>query len=192
MRQSRPRLEFLEERLAPATFAVVFGSTRDLFLGTNEKVAIVSNTTSYTLSLGTGQTWSGTNSADVTGNGSQSLTVTSAAITAFSSGISIADSGSTGGDAVAFNDSSTNPYANGFNITLSDSSSGASTPGLSFSGASTFSGDSRLSASVNGGVVVNSGASIAAGDGASLMATGTNAPLTVSGNVSSADGFVTL
>ncbi len=192
IRQSRPRLELLEERLAPATFAVS-GSTLDLVLGTSEKVAIVSSTTSYTLSLGADQTWTGTNSADVTGNGLQSLTITSAGITAFSTGIDITDSTSTGGDAVAFNDSTTNPYANNFIITLNNSSSGASTPGLSFTGASTFSGTSALTASVNGDVVVNSGASLALGGGAlSLMATGTNAPLTVSGNVSNANGPITL
>ncbi|MGZ5949904.1 MAG: hypothetical protein ACXWO1_07180 [Isosphaeraceae bacterium] len=116
-RQSRPRLEFLEERLAPATFAVSSG-TLDLVLGTSEKVAIVSSTTSYTLSLGTGQTWTDTDSADVAGNGLQSLTVTSTGINDFSTGIDITDSGSTGGDAVAFNDSTTNPYANNLIIVV--------------------------------------------------------------------------
>ena len=38
------------------------GGTLELVLGTNDKVAIVSNTTTYTLSLGTGQTRSGANS----------------------------------------------------------------------------------------------------------------------------------
>jgi len=155
-RQSRPRLEFLEERLAPATFAVSSG-TLDLVLGTSEKVAIVSSTTSYTLSLGTGQTWTDTDSADVAGNGLQSLTVTSTGITDFSTGIDITDSGSSGGDAVAFNASAAHPYANNFTISLGQSSSGASTPELSFSGTSTFSGTSALTASVNGDVVVNTG-----------------------------------
>ena len=188
-----PQCEQLEIKIAPATFAVS-GGTLDLVLGTSEKVAIVSSTTSYTLTLGTDQTWSGTeDSADVTGNGLQSLTITSTGITDFSTGIDITDSGSTGGDAVAFNDSTTNPYANNFIIALNDSSSGASTPGLSFTGASSFSGTSALTASVNGDVVVNSGASLALNGGAlSLMATGTNAPLTVSGNVSNANGPMTL
>ncbi|MGO9107593.1 MAG: hypothetical protein ACLP9L_00020, partial [Thermoguttaceae bacterium] len=192
MRQSRPRLEFLEERLAPATFAAS-GTTLDLILGTSEKVAIVaSSTPSYSLAL-TGGTWNGSDSADVTGTGSASLTITSAGITAFSTGIDITDSGSTGGDAVAFNDSTTNPYANNFIIALNNSSSGASTPGLSFTGASSFSGTSALTAAVNGDVVVNSSASLALNGGAlSLMATGTNAPLTVSGNVSNANGPITL
>ena len=187
-----PQCEQLEIKIAPATFAAS-GTTLDLVLGTSEKVAIVSSTTSYTLSLGTDQTWIGTDSADVTGNGLQSLTITSTGITDFSTGINITDSGSTGGDAVAFNDSTTNPYANNLIIALSQSSSGASTPGLSFTGASTFSGTSALTASVNGDVVVNSGASLALNGGAlSLMATGTNAPLTVSGNVSNANGPITL
>ena len=121
--------------------------TLDLVLGTSEKVAIVSSTTSYTLSLGTGQTWTGTDSADVAGNGLQSLTVTSTGINDFSTGIDITDSGSTGGDAVAFNDSATNPYANNLHSSpLRQSSSGASTPELSFSGTSTFSGTSALTA----------------------------------------------
>ncbi len=117
--QTRPRLEFLEERLAPATFAAASG-TLDLVLGLNEKVAIVSGTTSYTLSLGNGQTWNGDNSADVTGNGLQSLTVTSTGITAFSTGIDITDSTNTG-DAVAFNDSTGQTYANNFMIALGQS-----------------------------------------------------------------------
>src|SRR5208337_1751879 len=192
-----PQCEQLEIKIAPATFApatfAASGTTLDLVLGTSEKVAIVSGTTSYTLSLGTGQTWIGTDSADVTGTGSASLTVTSAGITYFSTGIDITDSTSTGGDAVAFNDSTTNPYANNFIIDLTESSSGASTPGLSFSGTSTFSGTSALTAAVSGDVVVNTGATLALNGGAlSLMATGTNAPLTVSGNVSNANGPVTL
>lgn len=167
--------------------------TLDLVLGTSEKVAIVSSTTSYTLSLGTGQTWTDTDSADVAGNGLQSLTVTSTGITDFSTGIDITDSGSSGGDAVAFNASAAHPYANNFTISLGQSSSGASTPELSFSGTSTFSGTSALTASVNGDVVVNTGASLVLNGGAlSLMATGANAPLTVSGNVGNANGPITL
>ena len=96
----RPRLELLEERLAPGTLAVS-GSALDLVLGTGEQVAIVSDTWSSAFSLGTGQTWSGTNGGYVSGSGLQSLAITSTGLTDFSTGIDIADTGSSGGDGVA-------------------------------------------------------------------------------------------
>src|SRR5262245_34972523 len=71
-------LEALEERLAPATFTEA-GTTLDLVLGAGEKLGIVSNGPTYALSL-TGGTWSGTDSANVSGNTSPTLTVTHAGI----------------------------------------------------------------------------------------------------------------
>src|SRR5580693_4802418 len=58
-KQARPRLEVLEDRLAPATFSDN-GTTLTLLLNTaNANVTVVSASTAYTLTL-TGDTWSGT------------------------------------------------------------------------------------------------------------------------------------
>ena len=67
------RLEALEDRLAPATFTDN-GTTLNLVLNTaSTNAAIVSTSTpSYTLTL-TGDTWSGTNDGNVTGNGTATL-----------------------------------------------------------------------------------------------------------------------
>ena len=169
------------------------GTSLSLVLGTNENVAITSTGSTYSLSLGATGTWSGTNDTNVTGNGSSTLTVTNSGLTAFTAGINITDAGSGGGDAVVFNDSTTSTYANSFSITLVNSSSGASTPGLAFNGATTFSSNSTLTASVNGDVIINSGATLTTYSGTvSLLATGANAPLTVNGNLISRYGTLTL
>src|SRR5262249_9004270 len=74
-RPARPLVEHLEDRLAPATFAES-GTQLNLDLNTaSEAVSIVSNGTSYTLTLNGTNIWSGTNSANVTGNGTATLTV---------------------------------------------------------------------------------------------------------------------
>src|SRR5262245_48032044 len=77
-RRPRPTFELLEDRLTPATFNEV-GATLNLDLNVaNEAVSIVSGGTSYSLTLNIGNTWSGTASANVTVNGSATLTVTGA------------------------------------------------------------------------------------------------------------------
>ena len=188
----RPCLEWCEERLAPATFLEA-GATLNLVLGTNAQLAIVSTGTSYNLSLGGTGTWSGTNSANVSGNTLSTLTVTSAGISAFTTGITIGDAGSGGGDAVALNDSSANAYTNNFAITLANSSNGPSSPGLSFTGNSTFSGGAGVNASVNGNVSVTNPANLnLAGGTLSLLSTGTNTSLSVNGAISDPAGVVTL
>ena len=107
--------------------------TLNLALLANDHLGIVSTGNSYILSLGASHTWSGTNDANVTGNGTSTLTVTAAGITAFNSTINISDSGSTGGDSIVFNNSEPNGYflgdgpsgyANNFVIALTHSTSG--------------------------------------------------------------------
>ncbi len=141
------------------------GTTLTLALATDEQLSIVSTGTSYSLSLGGTGIWSGADDANVTGNGSNTLTVTSAGISALTSGIDIADSSSGGGDSVDFSDSLASGYANSFVISLTNSSSGAATPGLAFSGSTSFVDDSAISATVNGDIIVDSGASLST-DGA--------------------------
>jgi hypothetical protein len=62
------------------------------------------------------------------------LTITSAGVAAFTGGIAITDTGSTGGDGVTFNTSQAFGYFNSFVITLSNSSA----TGLTFNGATSL------------------------------------------------------
>jgi hypothetical protein len=116
------------------------GSTLQIALGTNETAGIVSQGSSYALSL-SGGTWSGPDSANVTGDGSAALMVTSAGLSTFTQ-ISIVDTG--GGDRVDFNDCGTNAYITSLAVGLTHSSAG-----IYFSGTSTFSGTASLSASTD-------------------------------------------
>ncbi|MGE3817822.1 MAG: FG-GAP-like repeat-containing protein [Isosphaeraceae bacterium] len=186
-------LEVLEDRLAPARFSVS-GDVLNLVLDDNERLGVVSKGTSYALALSGGSTWSGTNNANVTGNGSATLTVTAAGIGTFTSGIVINDNdATTGGTAVAFNDSGTYAYSNPFNVILNRSSTGASTPGLSFTGRSTFAGAAGLNASASGDVVINAGAGVTSNGGlVRIVTTGANSAMTVDGAVVNADAEVLL
>ena len=168
------------------------GSTLNLVLGSTAQLNIVSVGSTYQLTLPNG-TWVGTNDTKATGAGLSTLTVTSAGEIAFNTDISISDGGSLGGDAIVFNNSGSSTYTNSFVISLTHSTSGAATPGLTFNGSSSFAGNSNLTVSVNGDIVVNSGASVTTNSGVlSMAATGTNAPLTVNGILSSQIGAVTL
>jgi hypothetical protein len=152
-RTFRLSMTALEDRLAPATFTDN-GTTLNLVLNTaNVNAAIVSSGTSYTVTL-TGDTWTGTNDANVTGNGTATLTVTAAGIAAFTNQISVADAAA-GGDSVTFNDSGANLYANNFNVKLSNAAAGS----ITFNGQSSF-GAHSLSASTTRNIAANSGAAI--------------------------------
>ena len=94
-RTFRLSLTALEDRVTPASF-VDNGTTLNLVLNTaNTNAAIVSAGTSYSVTL-TGDTWVGTNDANVTGNGTATLTVTTAGIAAFTNQISLADAAAAG------------------------------------------------------------------------------------------------
>lgn len=176
----------LEERWLLATFTDAAPSL-NLVLGSNQQAAIISTGSTYNLTLNSG-TWSGTNDANVTGNGSSTLTVTSSGIGAFTTAISITDTGSSGGDAVAFANSLTSGYANNFVVNLTQSSST-----VTFTGTSLFTGNSALTAAAAGNIIVNSNASIiTAGGSIRLVSTGSNTSLTDSGNVLSNGGSITL
>src|SRR5262245_18709511 len=126
----RPTFELLEDRITPATFGEL-GATLNLDLNVaNEAISIVSGGTSYTLTLNTGNPWRGTDSANVTGNGSATLTVTGAGLSAFTA-INLTDSNT--GTAVTFADSGANAYGDALTVTLDNS------PGVvTFTGASRF------------------------------------------------------
>src|ERR1700675_3349848 len=68
----RLRLERLEDRLAPATFTDA-APTLNLSPAANDAVAIVANANTSTLALTSG-TWTGMDDANVSGNGTATLT----------------------------------------------------------------------------------------------------------------------
>jgi len=153
----------LEDRVNPATFAEA-GAILNLDLDTaGEVVSIVSNGTSYTLSL-IGGTWTGMNSVNVTGNGTATLNVTTAGLAAFNT-MNLDDSAA--GTAATFANSGANSYSDTFNVTLDDAAAGA----INFNGATRFTGGASLSASTSRNIAVNSGATLSvAGGNLSLSA----------------------
>src|SRR4029077_17078110 len=86
------------------------------------------------------------------------LTLTSAGLAQYASGITIFDTGVSA--AVTFNDSGANAYANNFNVALSDPSVGA----ISFNGKSSF-GSSNLQLTTPLDILLNSGALVSSTSG---------------------------
>ncbi|HPM80849.1 MAG TPA: autotransporter-associated beta strand repeat-containing protein, partial [Candidatus Anammoximicrobium sp.] len=140
----------------------------------SENVALVSNGTSYTLTLNGANTWTGANTANVTGNGTGTLTVTAAGLAAFNT-VNITDSAS--GCAVTFGNSGANAYSDDFNIVLDNSPAGQ----ITFNGASSF-GTSSLSASTMAGLVVSSGATVTASSPVTLAADSMDIQGTITSN----------
>ncbi len=130
--QSRFRFELLEDRRLLATFSESSGILQ-IDLAANESLAVSSAGASYNLAL-SGGTFSGTDSANVTGNGTVSLSVIAAAFTE----VKIDDSGT--GVNVNFNNSGVNTYTSSFTVTLDSTAPGSST----FNGATAFVGNSSL------------------------------------------------
>ena len=92
------------------------GSVLTLDLEASESVTIVANGANYTFTLN-GTTWTGTDDANVTGNGADTLTVVADAFT----DINISDSGT--GASVIFGDSGViNTYSDSFTIVLDEGS----------------------------------------------------------------------
>ncbi len=136
--------EPLEDRALLAGFTVS-GSTLALNLtAVNESVSITSAGSTYAFVL-SGGTWSGTNSADATGNGTATLTATAASFT----GVTV-DDGSTG-NRVNFNSSGSNAYSSSFSIVLDDATAGA----ITFNGNTAFTGSAALSASTSRNITFN-------------------------------------
>src|SRR5262249_46288630 len=103
-----------------------------------------------------GNTWSGTDSSNVTGNGSATLTVTGAGLSAFNA-VNLTDSNT--GSAVTFADSGANAYGDAFSVTLDNS------PGVvTFNGASHL-GANALTVTTARNILVNGGAVVQTGDG---------------------------
>ncbi|QEG38732.1 dockerin type I domain-containing protein [Roseimaritima ulvae] len=146
--------ERLEDRRLLATF-VEAGTVLNLQLQANENVGIVANANSYSLTItgGTGS-WSGTNSANVTGNANNVLTVTATGQSVFDT-INITDTAAN--TSVTFNDSGVNSYTDAFNVTLSNAGAG----NVSFAGNSNFdTPDGSLTAQTTAAITVNGGAAV--------------------------------
>ncbi len=131
-------------------------------------MAITSSGTNYSLAL-TGGTFAGTDSANVTGNGTASLNVLAASFT----DVKIDDTGT--GASANFNNSGANTYTSSFIVTLDSATAGA----INFVGSSIFTGSATLSASTSKNVVVNSTAVVSTVNGdLSLQANQQAAPTT--------------
>jgi len=187
-------LERLEDRLAPATFTDN-GTTLNLVLNTaNSNAVIVSSGTAYALTL-TGDTWSGADDANVAGNGTATLTITSAGITSFTTGISLTDSAA--GTSVTFDDSGANVYANNFTIGLHNR---PALSGLMFNGASSF-GTFSLNANVDTTITVSGSGNVSTTSGTITLSANQGATPTsgdfdgidlVGGTITSATGSILL
>jgi hypothetical protein len=166
----RPQLTQLEDRTPPATFSEA-GVTLNLDLAAGEQVGVVANAASYTLTL-TGGTWTGSNSFNVTGNGTSTLTVTPFGLLAFTT-VNLTDSGA--GAGVAFADSGANPYGDNFTVTLDSGSAG-----VTLTGASAF-GVNALSVTTDRNIAVGGGANVSTTGGNLTFSANQQAPAT-SGN----------
>ena len=184
-RQISRQPEPLERRTLLTGFSEA-GTVLTIDILAGETVSIVSAGTSY--SLTSSSTWSGTNSANVTGNGTSTLTVTTAGLAAFNS-VSIGDSGANA--SVNFNNSGANSYSDSISVDLNEPAAGT----ITFNGATSFVSANSLVANSARHIQVNPAASISVVDGgmslsantAGTLAAGTrgitvdNATLTTSG-----------
>jgi autotransporter-associated beta strand protein len=144
IRGTKPRrlhLEMLEDRRLLAVFTQD-GMTLNIDLNAaSESVGIVSSGASYTLTLNTPNTWAGTDTANVAGSGSGTLSVIAAAF------IAITDAAA--GNAVTFQPSGGNAYAADFTIVLDDPAAGP----VTFAGAANFAAN-RVSITIDGAVEI--------------------------------------
>src|SRR4051794_9876527 len=83
-------IQQLEARTMPASFSAI-GTVLTADLALNDAVTILSVGTSYSLTLASG-TWTGTDDANVVGNNSAVLTITTAGLVAYDT-INVTDSG---------------------------------------------------------------------------------------------------
>ncbi len=140
-----PRLECLENRLAPASLSQS-GLTLTITLDSANEQLTVSAMAGGVISLTTTSTFSGSVSSpsSFTGFGGTSGTLSTASIGT----IDINDTSGIHGDSVVFSDSGSNSYGQTLLVNLSDSKSG----NIAFNGTSTFNAVD-LTASTSGGAV---------------------------------------
>ncbi len=135
-----------------------------LTLAANQTLGIVANNGSYTLTSNQNfiPFYLGVDPANqataFSGFGTKTLTITSAGIAQYTTGISIVDGGAN--TSVTFNNSGTNAYANAFTVALTNAAAGA----ISFNGSSSF-GDFNFQAATSQAIFVNNGAMISTNNG---------------------------
>lgn len=129
------------------------GGILQVDLAANESLAVTSAGASYNLAL-TGGTFSGTNSANVTGDATASLSVLAAAFT----DVKIDDSANN--VSVNFADSGANTFTSSFTVTLDSTAPGFTT----FAGTTAFTGSASLFLQ-SGGIAGSPGASISTVNG---------------------------
>src|SRR6516164_3225980 len=110
-------MDKLEDRLMLASFTDA-SPALNISLDASDAVGIVANGTTYTFNLTSG-TFSGTDNANVSGNGTSTLTVQKAVFNQ----VSLTDGG--GGTSVTFNDSGSNTYDSSFSIALTNAAAGS-------------------------------------------------------------------
>jgi uncharacterized repeat protein (TIGR01451 family) len=144
-RRRKLLLEKLEDRRLLAIFSES-GGTLNLVLEAGENLSILSTPSdTYTFTLTAGGPWSGTDSANVTGQGGNLLTVTPDGKLAFGT-INITDFAAAAG--VVFADSGGNAYSDNFLIVLDNASTE-----VTFQGTSSF-GTSNLTVATVGNIVL--------------------------------------
>ncbi|MCP4857337.1 MAG: hypothetical protein GY903_22875, partial [Fuerstiella sp.] len=143
-----PALELLEDRLMLAAFSEA-GSQLDVDLNVaNSHVRVQSSASNeYVFTLLSGDTWQGTDTANVFGHGTALLTVTSAGRSQFNI-VSVTDSSA--GARVTFSNSGTNAFDDSFVVNLDDGGAGT----IMLSG-TRFTGTAALSASTSRNIIVN-------------------------------------
>jgi hypothetical protein len=154
----------------------------------DQNVSVVATATGHEFTLTNGL-WSGTDSANVSGNGGSVLTVSAAGVAQFDT-VHIDDMASNG--SVTFNDSGLSFYGDSFEINLDDATAGT----ISFSGTTAFTGSASLSALTTRNIVASANSVVRTVDGditlsANMQATttaGSFAGITVSDGVVEATG----
>jgi hypothetical protein len=122
----------------------------------NQIMTVASLGTSYTFTLGTGGTWTGTPGSGLSASGTV-LTASSTALTNFNL-FNITDSQSN--TTVVFGTSGANAYSNSFNLTLDNTSNA-----VLFSGTSSFSGSNNLTILADSRVELPSGSCLTMANG---------------------------
>lgn len=168
-RESKLRFETLEDRRLLAMF-VEAGPILNLELEADESVGIVANANTYELTItgGTGN-WTGSNSVNVTGNGGNTLTVTTAGQTAFDR-INITDAGTDANTSVLFNGGIGN-YTDAFSVALNNAGAG----NITFAANSNFdTADGILTAQTTAAITVNAGVGVTQTNGTLSLSAGTS------------------
>ena len=164
------------------------GTTLNLNLSlSNDIVSVLSQGRSYVFTLAA-TTWSGTNSANVSGNGTSTLTVSSAGITAFTTGITLTDNGNPGGSSLIFANSGANFFSNNLNVILPHGTSVTFDVGANVR----FTGPSALTAYATGTLLVNSSAFVSTDSGAISLSGSGNVSVSGGATVVSSSNTVTL